>query len=460
MRKIILRNEIGILLTCFVVSRVLAAWLGITFQYGALFTYWQYLDVESLQHRALKSVWYMHSQPPVFNLLAALVLQSSGMYAKQVFQGLWLAISFCNAWLLLRMIKSMVVNSYLPLLIAIFYLLSPATILYENELFYTSFTSLLLLLSVFFLQQFVQRKERFSLPAFFVCMSMLCLTRSIYHLCWLVFVCMILLINNYKKPDFKKVVFGSVLSTLLVSGWYVKNYVLFGIFSVSSWTGINLSRIVFHDIPIHDSANIAAIHPFFPVSHYKRYISAGYREKYAGADDFVLLREMKNDSAINMNHAGYIQVSEKYMEASLRFIRQHPVAYIRHMVTSSVIFFSPASSYFQIEANNSKISLYDMIYSFNMSHVFVTKEDKKLALAVSAIPKCILYFSVIIFTLKRAFIRKYLPITSAYIICTILFVFIITTMFEYGENMRFRYELEPLFLIITAELLAVRLKLQ
>ena len=450
MKKIILRHEQLVLFGCFVVSRLLASRSGVYFGYEALATYWQYLDITSLQHHLLKNIWYMHSQPPLFNLLAGMVLQASGEHARSAFQVLWLGMSFFNASLLLRVIRRVGVQGMLPLLVAAFYLLSPATILFENELFYTTFTSLLLLLSVLLLQRYSENRSVPHLAAFLVPVALLCLTRSLYHLAWLAAVCALVLYSCYKRPGFGRALVTGITAILVAGSWYLKNYLLFGVLSVSSWTGINFSRVVFHDVPVTDSASIAAIHPFLPVSYYKLYISSNYQQQYAGMDDRILLREMKSDTSINMNNAGYLQVSEKYMQASLHFVRRHPASYIKNVCISFLIFFTPASSYFQVKENCNHIAWYDMMYSFNLSHLFGDGDKKKMALVASSVPKFLLYLLVMAYTVMRERKSGKFSLVSAFILFTILFVLVTGTLMEYGENMRFRYEVEPLFLVLCA----------
>lgn len=433
------------------------AWGGVRFQYEALFTYWQYLDVDSLRYHALQGIWYMHGQPPLFNLLVAAVLKWSGGYEQAVFRIMWMAVSFCNALLLFRILKTRVSIWWLPLAAALWYVLSPATILFENELFYTSFTALLLLLGIFFLDGFVRNRRSSFLLAFFGAACLLCLTRATFHLLWLGGIGCILCMGYYRKPVFKKVGVAGMASVLLVSGWYIKNAILFGSFSVSSWAGINFSRIVFNDAAVRDSTSIAAIHPFLPISYYKQYISAGYTQQFAGWDDRVLLREMKSDTAINMNHAGYIQVSRRYRKDCLDYIAKHPAGYLKNAVASFVIFFTPASSYFQVEGNCNRLSVYDAVYSFNLSHLFTAEHDKKIALAFSALPKLLIYLLVLFPLARRVIARKRISLTEATIAWTVLYVLITSTLLEYGENMRFRYEIEPLFLILACEVLGKRM---
>ena len=450
MRKFILRHEILVLLVCFIVSRLMVMRAGIDFQYEVLFTYWQYLDAQSLQHHLLRNVWYMHAQPPVFNLFVGSILQAGGQYAEQLFQVVWLLITCCNAFLLLRIVKSLSPFSFLPLIIALWYLLSPATILYENELLYTSFVSMLLLFSVFFLQKFLRQRGRLALAGFFLSLCLLCLSRSVFHLAWLICICVLPLVWFFKKPPFMQVLFGSILSLTAVGCFYLKNYFVFGIFSLSSWMGINLSRTVYLGIPSKDSTNISSILPFMPVSYYKQFIPAGYRQRYAGISDRILLREMKSDTAINMNHVEYIPISKEYLRVSLNFIRVHPAAYLKNVLGAALIFFTPATGYYNVKNNYRKLDVYDKVYSLNLSPLLPKHIDRKYLLAVSGFPKFVIYVLVFFHHIRRWWRYRDIDLVNLYIIFSILFVFICSSLLEYGENMRFRYELEPLFLILVA----------
>lgn len=449
------RRNIFILLVCFILSRVIIKSLGISFVYKTIFEYWQYLDVESLEHNLLQSLWYQHSQPPVFNLLLGVVLKCSHSNAPLIFEILFLLISISNAYLLLNILEKIACGKYLPLVIALIYILSPATILFENELFYTSFTSFLLLSLITFLINFIHTPTTARGIGIFSALTLLGLTRSTYHLILLIFICGFLIFRFYRRKGSKLILLGSLISLGIVGGWYLKNYFVFDNFSSSSWLGINLSRIVFHDIRIGDSSTIASVHPGLPLSYYKKYIDDEYKIKYAGLNDRILLNEIKNESFINMNHAGFLEVSQKYLEASERYIFEKPYTYLGHAFTSLVIFFSPASSYFKVEENNSRMRYYDLVYSFNLSHFFKEKKKKRVALAISAIPLFLIYISVFGTVLRKALRNRFISTINFTIITIILFILLISTFFEYGENMRFRYELQPLFLILASQAMII-----
>jgi len=121
------------------------------------------------------------------------------------------------------------------LIFSIFYLLSPATIEFENELFYTPFVSILLLLSLFFLLRFKEKKSWANCIFIFFPLTILCYSRSIYHITWLTIITFTILYHYRKKLGFVKLASCGLASIILVFALYLKNYLVFDSFSSSSW---------------------------------------------------------------------------------------------------------------------------------------------------------------------------------------------------------------------------------
>ncbi|HZE84854.1 MAG TPA: hypothetical protein VE035_11135 [Puia sp.] len=453
------RRELYIIIGAFLISRILVAFFGTHFRYEALFTYWQYLDTGTLRYHLLQGLWYDHAQPPFFNLLLGLVLKISGDHAPMAFTVLLMVVSLVNCLLLFILLKRTVPHRYIPLAVTLLYTLSPALMIFESELFYTTFVSMLLLTSAVFLLR-LEESAADRQPAgqwkyvAGICLSLIlvCLTRSMYHLLWLAALSAILLFRVRKSHAFPKLATGLSLSLLLVTGWYVKNYIIFGQFSTSSWIGMNLARTVFHGAN-KDSSRIEAIEPFSDMQSYRPFIEGNADKKYAGLDDRDLLREKKNDSLRNLNYIGYIEVSQKYMTASKAYMKSHPLNYLKNVLQSSIIFFAPATRYPFSEIEAPKIKYYDLAYSFNLTHFANGLQQRRIALTLSAIPKIMVYLAVFYILLKEAVRQKRLSLSSWFIFFTICFVFLTSSLMEHYENMRFRYEIEPLFLVLLGQAL-------
>lgn len=165
-----------------------------------------------LRHNLLRGVWYDHAQPPFFNLLLGIVLKNSGSYSPVVFAVILKAISLFNGLLLYAILKHLKQDSYIPVLISLTYILSPALMIFESGLFYTTFISMLLLISVFFLLRLEENRSPGNASGFFLPPVVLCLTCSMFHLIWLAATCAVILFYFRKGSGFKGLSAGFILS--------------------------------------------------------------------------------------------------------------------------------------------------------------------------------------------------------------------------------------------------------
>jgi hypothetical protein len=451
MKNITGLGQLLILITVFVVSRFIAMLLGIQLDLRALSSYWQYLDIETLRHHLLSGVWYDHAQPPLFNIFLGTFLKIGGSHYVLLFDIFLKLISLSNALLLFSIVKKLSSVYFLPMLVALVYILSPATIVFETELFYTCFVSFFLLLSVFFLIRLTESGRWLNAFGIFLPLAFLCLTRSVYHIVWLFVIAASLIFYFRRRSVLNKLIIASLTSIVLVGTWYVKNKFLFDRLTTSTWVGMNMARNVFHDNEIKDSSRIEAYEPFSRISVYRKFLDPQFENKFKGLNDRDLLREMKNDSFINETEVSYIPVSELYQKASIDFIRNHPNAYAKNVFQSSILFFTPGTLYSLALENAEKIKYYDLLYSFNLTVFAKNKQERRILLTISALPKLILYLFVFFI-----FIRIYLQSRSItpwnlFIMITLGYVFGVSSFFEHYENMRFRFETEPLFLILAAQ---------
>ncbi len=452
-------RDILILVACFVVSRIILSLFDVHMNEDSIYVYWQYLSVDSLQNNLLNGVWYNHTQPPVFNLFLGVVLKLFGANADTAFPIIFKLITIINVLLLYKSIKLLVTHSKVPLIVAMLYLLSPATMILENELFYTTFITMLMLVSCYCLLRFGKKQNYWLALGFLLPLAIACLTRSMYNIAWLVVIAAVA-IAYYRRAALKMLSIVSLGCILLTASWYLKNYVVFEKFTTSTWLGMNLARNVFHDHLLGDSSRIESIEPFSKISTYRPFISGDLEKKYAGLNDAELLSEFKNGRHINEHHISYMEVSDKYAQASTAYMKQHPIAYLKNVSQSCIIFFAPATRYPFAEAEAKKISWYDVVYSFNLSHFAEGKSERRWAMVLSAVPKLLMYAAVFGFVLIEAKRKKNISFLNLFIILTFAYVFFVSSSMEHYENMRFRFEIEPLFLLLLAQAAAKKLTRQ
>gem|GEM_PF-4826129 len=82
---------LGVLIV-FVISRVLYDRAGILFQGDISLGYWHLIDPNLMLTDLWRSVYYLHSQPPLLNLLIGIVFQASPTNYQEVFHVLYFVL--------------------------------------------------------------------------------------------------------------------------------------------------------------------------------------------------------------------------------------------------------------------------------------------------------------------------------------------------------------------------------
>jgi hypothetical protein len=121
----------------FFISRYLYDLAGIRYDGNTYLGYWQFIDPFLMRTDLWRSVYYLHSQPPLLNLFTGLVLQAFPANHTEVFHILFFvcgSILTISIYLLGRAMRFPV---WLAMLSSAWSAINPGTILYENWLSYT-----------------------------------------------------------------------------------------------------------------------------------------------------------------------------------------------------------------------------------------------------------------------------------------------------------------------------------
>ena len=146
------------LILIFAGSRIWFAWAGGEFIASPLDSAKQFLDTNLLQHDLLSSLWYLHSQPPLFNLFLGLVLKAASDPAvlyELCFRVSGLLIPLC----MYATLALLGANRIAAFLVTLFFMLNPSLILYESLLYYTHVEGVLIIGAVFFLARWGLRAK-------------------------------------------------------------------------------------------------------------------------------------------------------------------------------------------------------------------------------------------------------------------------------------------------------------
>ncbi len=459
----------------FAVSHAFYYFLGIRFDGTPLSWYWQYLDPELLRNKLWESVFYLHSQPPLFNLFLGIVLKVSRGDGRAIFQAVFLAAGLALYlslfWLQLRL----GVSRGAAFALSTLFLISPSFILYEHLLFYTFPLAALIALSALLFYEILARRRTWAVAAFFLSLFLICGVRHTFHIAYYVLAAAFLAAACAGAR--RKVLLVAAAPFLVLFSFYAKNFVLFGQFSASSWTGMNFWQMTGSNLKLEEKERLLAegrpsesalVPPFSAVDEYP----AGCADVSRFPDVEALTQVCKSTGPVNYNHLAFVAASREYLNDALYVMKRFPGTYFRGLLRSWFIYFKSSSGHvsgarFLDETGNlSRISFmndaYDYLFfgkvfigplSRGISSIFLFKEGEENVYLLLWLGLPLLLFYGFSLALRRSgpgargFGRSE-RLTVLYICLTILYVALVSNMFSWAENNRMRFPTDPLYVAL------------
>jgi len=136
------------------------------------------------------------------------------------------------------------VSRWLAFSLAVWFIVSPGVVLFENYLLYEYLVTFLLLIAAVALAHFLQDARARWMILFFAALFALVLVRNFFHLVY--FIAMLAALAFLSKSQRRTVLLCGAVPLLAIIGLYAKNRILFGTFSGSTWMGMNMDVITAH----------------------------------------------------------------------------------------------------------------------------------------------------------------------------------------------------------------------
>ncbi|MBN1865863.1 hypothetical protein JW916_01095 [Candidatus Sumerlaeota bacterium] len=431
------------LLPFFALVRLLYYALGLRFWAGPLDFYYQFLDPLLLKTRLLESLWYLHCQPPLLNLLSGIVLKISGDAYVLVFHGVNLLVSLGTWIAIAKGLETFRVNRWFAWIAGLALCSTPQFVFYENMLFYPHLCLGLLSFALFAALRSRLRPGVW-LGVFFLSLSALALLRSIYHPLY-AFAIVYVAASMAAKADRRKVVRLAVVPLALILLVCFKNLVVFGFFGTTTWTGSGLHKVAvrcldrWELVPLIESGEISVL------SLHQEYSSGDVFLKYCpttrgdygvpATDNYFKSSDHPDSDSppINANHWVYLDVCGVLVSDSIAIARHFPSKFLQALWVDLQSFLSPVTRDFFI-------------------HHFMLHDDTVLARttrAAEAIEDFFLvkYGPIALFLIGlRRVARKKTPDPAErfalfFVYATVFWATVISCLFESGENNRYRYEI-------------------
>ncbi len=364
-----------VLVIAFILSRIIFAAAGVRFDSGGVDYYWQFLAPDWLRDALFTNLFYLHSQPPLFNFFVGLIEQFPRPYWTPIFHAAYLAIGLTMCLLIYRLCR--LILSFGPIgagVAAFGFSVSSQAILYENWLFYVYPATLFVTATTYFLVRYSHDQGASNLFGAVGAAALASFTWGLFHLVWFLGLAAIIFAMSRANPNARRVgLFSIVLAGLLIAGLYFKNYALYGFFGPSSWQGMNVA-VMTHGLPQRSKGYPGLVKRLLDrnelslASNYKPFSEnvlddPRFTQSLLFTDVALLSSLKKPGGQANYHHEAYIGFSKLLQRDAFAVIRHFPGIYVASIATGAFdTFFRPSSDYLELNRaskNRERIAWWD-----------------------------------------------------------------------------------------------------
>jgi len=416
--------------------------------------------VDYLLAEPIQSLIYTHIQPPLLNIIYLIAYQF-GEYGALITQCFYFLIVACTVALIPITIRLAGISRSMSMISGVIFALLPATTLYSLWPYSTSLVSFFAVSSIFGIA-LIKRRPRLGLLLSFSGMFLMFLTRPTFN--WVFVLAWVLTVSIYaikrSRVNLKFVATtasGFVILTLLIQGHY---FFTFGAPSLSTWASENISRsLVFKGLTEEGRKSLASqnacfgdlisVGTFEPPNAYPNCVTdIDVPKKNALVWDEPDLPNREN----NLNYGGRLPLAEKWTALDLAALRLDPLSIPRFVFGPDFssgtlwIYLSPPEDHAYPQRNFSESPA-----------LWVPLRYISLVLPVLA--WSIIFLSIISLSIQR-FRPKPLPALGTYFFgISALFAHgVVSILGDFGENMRFRGELDGVLIVVAATAASILLR--
>ena len=452
----------------FFLTRAVLLGLGVQYDVSPLGFYSQIIDPQLLKTRLFESLYYLHFQPPLFNMFVGIVLNLFPEQYPLVFNACYLFLGLLFTLSLFTFMEKMKVDRKVNFLLTLLFMMNPAVILYENLLLYTYPAAVLLCLAALLLNRYLETEKTRAAVLFFMLLATLILLRGFFNIFWfLLFLFWLMLLKRHK---IRQIVSAAIIPLMLIVAVNIKNYCVVGHLSPNStFLGIQLANMT---IPFLTDAELKEAIQNKGVTlttamecDQPRNISPRLAKYFSIEETGIPVLDQTNlaghDDIPNLNSLFAMKVSEIYLRESLYVLKHYPQAYFRGMQRALFVYLLPSPTDIKL-TNRRFIFTYEKFYNFMFYEGYANRDwfHHRTYLGLTCLVLVAAgYFILHMFALKTIFTARRSPDHSLarnsliFIYFNILYVSAIAIAFGPGATNRYRFAVDAFYLVLAGMLL-------
>jgi len=458
------KASLALLAGAFVVSRILAFAAGVRFDMEPLDNYWQFIDPALLRNDFWRSIFYLHHQPPVFNMFLGAILHLFPSRPAIGFHWTFLVLGFVLPLCLFELMERMGIDRWIAFVIALAFTLSPSTILYENLLFYEYPLTVLLAIAALFLHRFASEGRIRDGFVFFSSLALVAGIRTVYHLVWFV---LILISVFWFRPQWRRqVAFAAALPAVLLGAFYLKHLIVFHGFTPGSriYSNVNLTQMITLRVPKDDIEKLIQEGKITPLLKDDIYTLGDDFDKDPSESEMskivpvppktgipILDDCIKSTTAFNWNCMWAENAAEMYRRDAMVVFRNYPGGYFRSLGIGLQIYFWPDTDGWPMDGREDvpnalvlaePLDLWDLITSGEW-------DDSQPWLAYFGLPGLLLFG---LFGVWRSVAKKTVSdasnLTLAFMVLNAVYLSVVIIVLAPADQNRYRSEVSAYFAVL------------
>jgi hypothetical protein len=442
------------------VARCLAFLSGTRFSTSYLTYGWQLVPSDVLRDDPLGSVWHLGIQPPVFNLLVGSVLRWSPAPGGISLQVVYLALAGGTIVLSHDILVRVGARPLVATAITVFIFCDPDWLRYELTPQYECLTAFLIVATVWSAARVIAGQSTLRWLTLASLGTCTVLTRSLLHPLWLAVLLVAVLWYARGSWRVRDLLIVLLVPTTLIGGWALKNELMFDDASLSSFFGMNLQRASIapltkdqlgHLLTTQQISPLASVKPFSSYADYAPLLDACTPTVRHAAASVA----SRSNGVPNFNYQCYVPVYHRLGHDSWTAIRAYPGRYLYGRWWALRSSFGRGAD---PTLDRGFMHALDDVYRIPMLDINGRLPQRDWAIPLvntPYIPTRTGYLLVACFLWQLYALGRYgwrvmqrrppkEALTQFVAAFTVTWVMLVGTLFEIGENPRFRILVQPL----------------